>query len=99
MLRAIVIPIKNCTRLCLIEARSIVGAGHARESRPGDAPTTECLVLIRNYYSVKHYNSSDGKPCCQRAELTVFAISMAMVIGPTPPGTGVIAEAISETGP
>jgi hypothetical protein len=28
-----------------------------------------------------------------RAALTVFAISIAMVIGPTPPGTGVIALA------
>jgi hypothetical protein len=27
----------------------------------------------------------------------VFSISIAMVIGPTPPGTGVIAEAIGET--
>ena len=28
----------------------------------------------------------------------VFASSIAIVIGPTPPGTGVIAEAISATG-
>ena len=31
------------------------------------------------------------------AARSVFCSSMAMVIGPTPPGTGVIAEAISET--
>jgi hypothetical protein len=29
--------------------------------------------------------------------LTVFLISMATVIGPTPPGTGVIFEASEET--
>jgi hypothetical protein len=46
----IVIPIKNCTRLCLIQTRSIVGAGHARESRPRNAPTTECIILNQNYY-------------------------------------------------
>ena len=45
----IVILIKNCTRLCLIQTRSIVGVGHARESRPRNAPTTECIVLNQNY--------------------------------------------------
>ena len=32
-----------------------------------------------------------------RQALTVFAISIAIVIGPTPPGTGVIAEALADT--
>ncbi len=35
--------------------------------------------------------------CCQACK--VFCSSMAIVIGPTPPGTGVIQEAISATGP
>ncbi len=34
-----------------------------------------------------------------RAAARVFTSSMAMVIGPTPPGTGVIASAFSDTGP
>src|SRR5205807_1372045 len=33
---------------------------------------------------------------CRQA-LTVFAINIAIVIGPTPPGTGVIADAFSDT--
>ena len=34
-----------------------------------------------------------GKPIECRARLSVFFSSMAMVIGPTPPGTGVMAPA------
>ena len=34
-----------------------------------------------------------GKPIEWRARLSVFLSSMAMVIGPTPPGTGVMAPA------
>ena len=34
-----------------------------------------------------------GKPIECRARLSVFLSSMAMVIGPTPPGTGVMAPA------
>ena len=34
-----------------------------------------------------------GKPIEWRARLSVFLSSMAIVIGPTPPGTGVMAPA------
>ena len=34
-----------------------------------------------------------GSPTECRARLTVFFISIAIVIGPTPPGTGVMADA------
>ena len=33
---------------------------------------------------------------CRQA-LTVFAINIAIVIGPTPPGTGVMADALADT--
>ena len=74
---------------------------NAAESRPSPDGALRGGSLYRMLPMIngKFYNSKDGSPCCQRAELTVFAISMAIVIGPTPPGTGVIAEAISETGP
>jgi hypothetical protein len=36
-------------------------------------------------------------PSIFSAERTVFFISITMVIGPTPPGTGVIADAFSFT--
>lgn len=36
-------------------------------------------------------------PVCWRQALTVLAISMAMVIGPTPPGTGVMARHLGTT--
>src|ERR1019366_318075 len=43
-------------------------------------------------------HTSRGAPCAYRcADSTVLASSMAIVIGPTPPGTGVIAEATSQT--
>ena len=38
-------------------------------------------------------------PAARRADCSVFFSSIAMVIGPTPPGTGVIADATSDTGP
>ena len=37
-----------------------------------------------------------GKPAALRARLTVFFMSIAIVIGPTPPGTGVMAPATCE---
>ena len=38
-----------------------------------------------------------GTPAAWRAARSVLASSIAMVIGPTPPGTGVIADAFSAT--
>ena len=37
-----------------------------------------------------------SSPAASLAERSVFAISIVMVIGPTPPGTGVMAFAISQ---
>ena len=37
------------------------------------------------------------RPCASRAARTVFARSIAIVIGPTPPGTGVILDATAAT--
>jgi len=43
-------------------------------------------------------NARPGQPPLRRRNaLTVFLMSMATVMGPTPPGTGVIMEAIGET--
>jgi len=44
------------------------------------------LPLLKRFYSIPSLNLSD---------LSVFFISMVMVMGPTPPGTGVIDPAIS----
>ena len=41
--------------------------------------------------------ASAGSPARRLAELTVLNISIAIVIGPTPPGTGVICEAFCAT--
>lgn len=38
---------------------------------------------------------ADQTPSCRAAAATVCSSSVAMVIGPTPPGTGVISEARS----
>ena len=45
---------------------------------------------------VRDRTRQQARYICRQA-LTVFAISIAIVIGPTPPGTGVIAEAFGET--
>src|SRR5690606_12082113 len=41
--------------------------------------------------------SGDGMPCCKHAAFTVLTSRQAMVMGPTPPGTGVMAAAFSAT--
>jgi hypothetical protein len=38
-----------------------------------------------------------ANPATRSADFTEFASSMAIVMGPTPPGTGVIFEAIGAT--
>lgn len=40
-------------------------------------------------------NRGRGRPAARQAEISVLAINSAMVIGPTPPGTGVIAPSFS----
>ena len=45
-----------------------------------------------------HAQRSDGALAAYRAAWSVFVSSIAIVIGPTPPGTGVIADAFSATG-
>ena len=47
--------------------------------------------MSRGFYALR--NGIRGRPAAFRAKLTVFFISIAIVIGPTPPGTGVIAPA------
>ena len=42
-----------------------------------------------------HYIFSSERPFCKRAALTVFTINIAIVMGPTPPGKGVINEAFA----
>ena len=39
-----------------------------------------------------------ARPAAFSAPWMVFATSMAMVMGPTPPGTGVMREATADTG-
>ena len=36
-------------------------------------------------------------PCCALAAVRVLRMSIAMVMGPTPPGTGVMAQAFGST--
>jgi hypothetical protein len=41
--------------------------------------------------------SGSGRPCVRQYAVNVFASRHAIVIGPTPPGTGVIAPATAAT--
>ena len=45
------------------------------------------------YVSAPRYPSGSSMPACWQAAVTVLASRQAMVMGPTPPGTGVIAPA------
>ena len=55
------------------------------------------LNIICRCDGILRLRSDDGLQSDCRAAFTVFAISIAMVIGPTPPGTGVIALAFFDT--
>ena len=57
---------------------------------PGSQPIFETTDRLSGYQSV-------SMPAARLADKTVLYISMVMVIGPTPPGTGVISEAFSLT--
>jgi len=57
-------------------------SGSAGRALPGPAAQ---LISVR-----------EAREMRARAASSVFSSSIAMVIGPTPPGTGVIAEAIAE---
>ena len=61
----------------------------ARRGRPRRA------VVLRD----RHRPARLGLPYRQRGACSVFESSIAIVIGPMPPGTGVIELAISLTGP
>src|SRR5882724_12986679 len=61
--------------------------------KPGNAGL---FLLSANLRRFEAQTPGAGKPLIAQAARTVFTIRQAMVIGPTPPGTGVIAPAISE---
>ena len=46
---------------------------------------------------LKRESGQDASPCWRRAAVRVLEMSMAMVMGPTPPGTGVMAAQRGET--
>ena len=52
----------------------------------------ECLCHVSSFI-VNHHSSITNHPFINSALLIVFFNSIATVIGPTPPGTGVIAPA------
>lgn len=64
-------------------------------------PRSHCHQMVRNATVLCPLQLRSGergyKIDCNLAAASVFFKSIAMVIGPTPPGTGVIAEAISCT--
>lgn len=57
----------------------------------------ECRASIihSTYLTTKLYATVSTAPLAMIAARSVFCISMAIVIGPTPPGTGVMAPATS----
>ncbi len=62
----------------------------ADEAADGPAPTMTKRWAMAFSQAPKR---GRGRPSRRCAAVTVFAISSAMVMGPTPPGTGVIAPA------
>lgn len=69
------------------------GGPESRAARRG-FPPPGVLFMLRHARKRRAYT-----PAALRAALTVLRMSMAMVMGPTPPGTGVMAPAISDTCP
>lgn len=63
-----------------------------------DAVTWKWQIALLSYVTSRPYSFAPRlRFAAFRAALTVLAISMATVTGPTPPGTGVIADAFSLT--
>ena len=77
--------------------------GARREAQPldskiADSQNNVAKAVVPDPLAVPKRRSarkSDYRNCF--AALTVFAINIAIVIGPTPPGTGVIAPAFFDT--
>ena len=63
---------------------------------PGHPPLTS-LGSFAPPYASRRGRTIQAYPLCNLAARTTFSRSMATVIGPTPPGTGVIADAFSRT--
>lgn len=83
-----------------------------QNSGPHFAKGPQDLALSRSYPAGQTHDSKGEtrglggdwllgfqKPVCSRKAWKVFFKSSAIVIGPTPPGTGLMAEATAETGP
>jgi hypothetical protein len=66
-----------------------VKAARPAQARNGGAAACEPFELWEN----RRVQAGTGTPRWRQAAVTVFASRQAMVIGPTPPGTGVMAPA------
>jgi len=65
----------------------------------GDAAFVWIASSLRSLAMTDAQNFGSAIPLARQAAISVLAISMAMVIGPTPPGTGVIAPARAAASP
>jgi hypothetical protein len=83
-------PAPSCQKQSLAATRRNKKAGISSESASNAA---EQASQDRDFGRFTIYNDGSGVPSARHAAISVFAISIAMVIGPTPPGTGVIAPA------
>ena len=72
--------------------RALGGRAVARSSERFGAKTLDKVAYAWQALNVTTLLVT-GKPFCAQAARSVFSSTHAMVIGPTPPGTGVIAPA------
>ena len=79
----------------------MLGNGRCRtlkEKKGFGTASFESVLLSRGYLGNGAHPQTSQACCRERKQAMVFFMSIAMVMGPTPPGTGVIQEATGSQG-